>query len=269
MFFDYHIHSSFSSDSSMTLEEICNQSIKLGLQEIAITDHHDIDYQDPLATFLLDKDEYFLAIDKINEIYSNRLTIKKGVELGIQPHILKECSYFVNNGFDFVIASFHTIQKKDLYNGSFFKKYNQWEAYRTYLKEVLDTIKVYDDFNVIGHLDVIRRYGDFSQVPDLMDDKESHDIIREILVTLIDKAKGIEVNTSGYHFADGLDPLPSKKILKLYSQLGGEILTIGSDSHYTSQLGYKFNETYELLKECGFKYFTTFSRGKPDFHKIP
>mgnify|MGYP006282145633 FL=1 len=129
-------------------------------------------------------------------------------------------------------------------------------------------MKKFDHFNVVGHLDVIRRYGDFSIVPDLMDDGECQDILDEIFKVLIHKGKGLEVNTSGYYIADEKDPLPTRNVLKRYQELGGEILTTGSDSHYPEQLAYKFEETHHLLKSLGFKYLTTFDQGEPTFHTI-
>ncbi len=269
MFFDYHMHSTFSADSKMTMEEICKQSIQLGIKEIAITDHLDLEYVgDSGIVFEIDRPEYLKTLEKYQKEYRERLVIKKGLELGLQPHILNQCAEFVGEHFDFVIGSVHTAQKKDLYTGAFFEGYTQWESYREYLKDVLYCIQNFDHFSVVGHLDVIRRYGDFPSAPDLMEDNDCQDLIHLILSTVIEKGKGIEVNTSGYHFADGQDPLPSRSILRLYRELGGEIITTGSDSHFPIQLAYRFKETLDMLKDMGFKYVATFEKMEPVFHKI-
>ncbi len=268
MFFDYHIHSTFSADSKMRIEEICDQCIQLGFREIAVTDHHDIDYAGTGIVFEIDRSKYLSMLKEYQEKYKGKLQIKKGLEIGLQPHILNKCAEYVDDYFDFVIGSIHAAQKKDLYDGSFFKGYTQWEAYQEYLKDALFCAQNYDQFSVMGHLDVIRRYGDYVVAPDLMKDSDCQDLIHQILSTLIDKGKGLEVNTSGYHFGDGEDPLPSRSILRLYHELGGEILTTGSDSHVPVQLGYRFNETHAMLKDMGFKYLTTFEMMEPIFHKI-
>lgn len=268
MFIDYHMHSNFSADSKITLDEICKHSINIGLEEIALTDHHDIDYPNSQITFIIDRSKYLATLEQIQQKYFDQLRIKKGLELGIQAHILDECAEYVGDHFDVVLGSFHAIQKKDLYSGEFFEGCQQWEAYREYLKEVLYCIERFDHFQVIGHLDVIRRYGNFSQAPDLMDDPDCRDLLEAILRILVEKGKGLEVNTSGYHFGDGREPLPTRPILRLFRELGGEILTTGSDSHFTQQLGYRFKETHELLKDLGFKYLTSFEKGQPQFHKI-
>ncbi len=267
MLFDYHLHSHFSADSDMTMDELCQAAILKGLDEIAITDHHDIDYQDDTIEFLIDKNKYLNKIEEMQKKYANKLTIKKGIEMGLQSHILKESKTYLKNNFDFVIGSFHTVEKSDLYNGDFFKKYNQWEAYIKYLETVLEVVKKYDNYSVLGHLDIVRRYGNFESKPKLLENNEAAKIIENILKTIIEKNKGLEVNTSGYRL-DGKNPLPSFDILKLYYELGGKILTIGSDSHKTQDIAQKFDYTIQKLKDIGFEKLTTFSKMKAKFYKI-
>jgi len=268
MLADYHMHSTFSADSKMSFDEICETAIQKGLNEIAITDHHDIDYQDDKIEFLLDKENYLKKLKKYQEKYDGQLIIKKGIEMGMQTHILKESNQFLSNDFDFILASFHTAEKNDLYNGDFFKGYKQWDAYHKYLKSILEVVENFNNYSVLGHLDLVRRYDYYDSSPDLMDNDKAYELIRDILKKVIKNNKGIEVNTTGYYIGNGQNPLPSIKILKLYKELGGEILTLGSDSHSTDQLAYKFTETIKLLKEIGFNKLTTFKDMKPKFYKI-
>jgi len=268
MLADYHMHSTFSADSKMSFDEICETAIQKDLNEIAITDHHDIDYQDDKIEFLLDKENYLKKLKKYQEKYDGQLIIKKGIEMGMQTHILKESNQFLSNDFDFILASFHTAEKNDLYNGDFFKGYKQWDAYHKYLKSILEVVENFNNYSVLGHLDLVRRYDYYDSSPDLMDNDKAYELIRDILKKVIKNNKGIEVNTTGYYIGNGQNPLPSIKILKLYKELGGEILTLGSDSHSTDQLAYKFTETIKLLKEIGFNKLTTFKDMKPKFYKI-
>jgi histidinol-phosphatase (PHP family) len=251
----------------MTIEELCQAAVKKGLDEIAITDHHDIDYQDDTIEFLIDKEKYLIEIEKMQKRYEGKLTIKKGIEIGVQADILIECKEYLADDFDFVIASFHTVEKSDLYNGDFFEGYSQWKSYIQYLKTVVEVVKKYDNYSVLGHLDIIRRYGNFKSQPDLMENKKAVKLIEEILKVIINKNKGLEVNTSGYKI-DGGNPLPSFEILKLYYKLGGRILTISSDSHNIDDIANKFDYTIKKLKEIGFTKLTTFTKMKPEFHEI-
>lgn len=266
-YYDYHLHSHFSADSEMTMDQLCQAAVDKGLKEIAVTDHHDIDYKDDTIEFLINKEKYLKKIEKYQKKYEGNLIIKKGIEMGLQSHILKECDQYLSDDFDFVIASFHTAEKADLYNGDFFEKYSQWEAYIQYLKTVLEVVKRYENYSVLGHLDIIRRYGNFESKPKLLENNEAAEIIEDILKTIIKKDKGLEVNTSGYRL-DGRNPLPSFDIIALYYELGGEILTLGSDSHKTEDIAQKFDYTVQRLKEIGFKKLTTFNKMNAEFYKI-
>lgn len=268
MLFDYHLHTDFSADCKMSMQKLCESAVDKNLDEIAITDHHDIDYKNDEIEFLLDKENYLKEIKKYQKKYEGKLIIKKGIEMGLQSHIIQEANDFLTDDFDFIICSFHTAEKKDLYNGDFFKDYKLWEAYKNYLKSILKVIYNFDNYNVLGHLDLIRRYDYYKNTPDLMENEDAKHIIGEILKRVIRQDKGIEVNTAGYYIGNGKNPNPSIKILKLYKELGGKILTIGSDSHSPDQIAYKFSYTISLLKEIGFKYLTTFKNKKPIFHKI-
>lgn len=267
MFFDYHLHSHFSPDSLMDMEELCETAYQKGLKEIAITDHHDLDYQDPRITFLIDKDKYFKEIEKYQKKYQNKMQIKKGLEIGLQPHIIENCNNFIAKDFDFVIASFHTVEKKDLYNGDFFDDYNQLEATIKYLENILKILKKFENYSVLGHLDLIRRYGNFDQQINLLKNNKTKELLREILALVIKKDKGLEVNTSGLRI-DGENPLPTFEILELYYKMGGKILTLASDSHRSQDIANKFNYVISKLKNIGFQELATFDKMKVEFHKI-
>ena len=93
-------------------------------------------------------------------------------------------------------------------------------------------------------------------------------LLTEILRTVIADGKGIEVNTSCHRY--GLQDLtPSVDILRLYRDLGGQIITIGSDSHRKEHLGTYLIETADALKVLGYKEVYTFDRMRPVPHAIP
>ena len=47
--------------------------------------------------------------------------------------------------------------------------------------------------------------------------------------------KGIELNTGGFKYGLG-HPNPCEDIIKRYKELGGEIITLGSDAHKCESL---------------------------------
>ena len=170
---------------------------------------------------------------------------------------------FEDNSFDFIILSCHQVEDKEFWTQDFQKGRTQQEYNERYYQEILDVIKNYKDYSVLGHLDLISRYDENGPYPF----EKIKPMIQEILEIVIKDEKGIEVNTSSHRY--GLkDSQPSRDILKLYKELGGKIITIGSDSHKIEHLGAYINEAKELLKELGFEYYCTFEKMEPIYHKL-
>ncbi|MEA4815494.1 MAG: histidinol-phosphatase HisJ family protein [Lachnospiraceae bacterium] len=267
MFFsDYHIHTNFSSDCQIPMEDMVKQAINLNLSEIAITDHVDFDYPDLDFPFVLDYDEYVKSIEMLKEKYKSKINIITGIEMGLQPHEKKRIDTFLSdNYFDFVIGSTHCVNKQAVYEDSFFEGKEKNEAYMEYFEDVLNSVKMFDTFCVYGHIDYINRYGHYKDKT--MDILKYMDIIEEILKVLISKGKGIEINSSGIRYGLGYVN-PKIEVLKRYKELGGEIITIGSDSHKLLHMANNFKEAYEAFQEAGFEYLTVFRGKTPEFIKI-
>jgi len=264
--FDCHVHSSFSGDSDMKCEDAINTAIDLGLQGISFTDHLDFDYPDYDDVFLIDFDKYSTCMDNLKKNYNNHIKVFKGIEVGIQPHVIDSTVEVVNSyDFDIVIASVHIVDKLDLHNGDFCKSKTQKEAYTRYLEEVLKVVKSYDKFDIMGHLDLIRRYGCYDNKT--LDYNDYSDLIDSILKQLIKMGKGIEVNSSGFKY--NLDsPMPDFSIVKRYKELGGEIICTSSDAHSVKHIGYKFDYLKEMIAKAGFTYIAHFDERKPVFSKL-
>lgn len=260
--FDYHMHSDFSEDCSTPMEATIESAIQKGFAEICFTEHLDYDYPDPDFLFDLDVIKYSEKITAMQKKYENEITIKKGIEIGIQPHLFERYEKLLRSElFDFIICSLHASDRKDLHNGDFFVGRTPAEAYRFYYEELLHCVTHFNDYSILGHLDLVKRYKKLDVAENF------HDIIEAIFKTIIPKGKGIEVNASGFAYHLG-SAMPSVDILQLYHDCGGEIITVGSDAHYPEHVGHRFDEILATLDKIGFRYICTFSKGEPTFHKI-
>lgn len=266
--FDYHIHSSFSGDSEMDIMAAVEKAVQIGLKEIAITDHLDYLWPDKSTMFeMIEPDKYHKAVEDANKVFGNRITVKKGIEIGIQPDCIAQSKKFLEGwNYDFVILSIHCVDGMDISEGIFYQGKTPEEAFKRYYEEVLFAVNHFEQFNVIGHLDFIRRY-----IPDPFFKKPVYscfyEIIDKILKTLISKNKGIEVNTSGFRY--GLNSFtPEFELVKRYKKLGGSIITVGSDSHSPEYVGSNINQAVELIKSAGFKHITLFNNMNPHFYKL-
>ena len=176
------------------------------------------------------------------------------MEFGIQMHTIPQFENLFNKyDFDFIILSIHQVEDKEFWTGDFQRGRTQKEYNKRYYQELLDVINVYKNYSVLGHLDLIVRYDEEGVYPF----EKVKPMIEEILKQVIKDGKGIEINTS-YHRYGLKDMTPSRDILKLYRELGGKIITIGSDSHKKEHLGAYIDEAKDELRKLGFQYYCTF-----------
>mgnify|MGYP000259149774 FL=1 len=270
--YDYHVHSDFSSDSKAPMEQMIEQGIKSGLKKICFTDHMDYDYP-PVGeyTFVFDPDAYIKKLDELKSHYGKQIEILTGIELGLQPHLKERMTALLERyPFDFVIGSSHVVDSMDPYYPEYWENRSVKDGIYRYYESIIENCKVFQGFDVYGHIDYIIRYipGNLKN-PVKMDYSYSEyaDILDEVLKTIISFGKGIEVNTSGLKYGHAY-PHPKPEILKRYRELGGELITIGSDAHKSEHLCYDFSLIPDLLKSIGFKYYATFVQRKPVYEKL-
>lgn len=263
---DYHTHSHFSGDCDTPMEHMIKQAVSLGLTHLCLTEHLDLDYPSRAGEcldFNLDTLQYRNEFLSLQEKYNAQIQLLWGVELGLQTHIFPSLhDYVQNQPFDFIIASSHLCYGEDPYYPDFFEKRREEDVYEAYFSSILENVTCFSDYDVYGHLDYIVRYGPNKDTR--YSYEKYRDIFDSILKTIIEKGKGIEVNTGGVKY--GLKDLhPATAILKRYKELGGEIITIGSDAHTPENLQNHFSRAESLLKECGFQYYTIFKERKAEF----
>lgn len=273
---DYHVHSDFSSDSKTPMEQMIEKAIELGLKRLCFTDHMDYDY--PAVgdyNFEFDPDEYVNKLIKLKKQYEKQLLLLTGIELGLQPHLAERLNRLTGSyPFDFIIGSSHVVDRVDPYYSEYWDSKSKEQGIQRYFETIIENCKVFQDFHVYGHIDYIIRY-----VPDRLNDnyklgkkadysyQDYTDLLDEVLKTIIASGKGIEINTAGLKYGLGF-PHPKKEIIMRYKELGGELITIGSDAHKPEHLCYDFQLLPELLKLMGFQYYAVFEQGKPLYEKL-
>ncbi len=256
---DYHLHSQFSNDSKTTMDAICTAAMACGLQEIAFTDHMDYNYPDIRPDHqIANIDAYMHTIVRYQQKYAGQLTIRAGIEIGMEPHHLELCDRFLQQyPFDFVIGSIHDCHGVPASKPPFFVDKTKAQAYETYYGAILECIQQFDNFDVLGHIDYVKRYAPFAYAAG--DHLIAQPLIEEILRTLIAKGKGIEINTSGFRHISEMC-MPHYDVIALYRQLGGTRITIGSDSHRAEYVGFHTDDVAAKLKEMGFAHISTFEK---------
>jgi histidinol-phosphatase (PHP family) len=255
---DYHVHARFSCDSASAMTAVCEAAIARGMREIAFTDHADFGPDDPPGYF--HPAEYLAAIECCRARYGDQLTIRAGVEVG-EPHIFaRETESILAVGeFDFVLGSAHYADGDGLqaaWKRPFFEQPLR-QAYEAYFRQVV-RLAAEGDFNVLGHLDLVKR--DARKFGKAYDGPEPYaDMIRAALRSIVERGKGIEINTSPLRQGQP-EPCPSLQVLRWYRELGGKVLTLGSDAHTPSAVGSCFDVALDMARSVGFTRLAQFEK---------
>ncbi len=260
--FDYHLHSSISFDSECDASKIVKAAENKGLREICFTDHYDFNDNPEKQHNIFDVEQYRRMY---GDISSKSVIIRHGVEFGLTHWNQNELKFLISQyDFDFVIGSVHFAGGYDPYEQDYWSHNDVKKDYEKYLLQTLECVKKHKDFDVLGHINYVckspcnptkkpLKYNDYS------------DICDEIMKALAENGKGMEVNTSGFDRVGEF--LPSYDYIKRFKELGGEIVTVGSDSHNDERVGQYIPQALELAKNV-FGYVCTFEERNVRYNKL-
>ena len=257
--FDTHNHCQFSFDGKKTTVEL------RGIGGIVFTDHCDIYVPQECIehgctqTQVFDIQAQQAEIDRIQAEYKDRLRILKGIEVGMYRSTrLQAQDLLKQHDFDQVIGSIHYLEESDPYYGGFFKGKDWKETYGKYLETIYEEAVALGDFDIIGHYDYVARYAPYQQ--DSIRYRDFSDIFDTIFRYLIENGKGLEFNTKSCTGSRGRHVLRDKDVLLRYRELGGEIISLGSDSHSPLYVAENFEENAALLKSLGFRWTSHYEK---------
>lgn len=263
---DFHVHTSFSSDSTASMESMIQRGIELKLNGMCFTDHMDYDFpQQYSLPFTYNVTEQKQEFERLHAMYKSKIQLFRGIEMGLKLSAKEQIGAALKEIlFDYVIGSVHIVNDLDPYHSAYWESFSsEKEGLLKYFETTLTCITEIDDFDSLGHLDYIVRY---APNPTMYSYETFRDIIDEILQVLVDKNKAMEINTSGLRKQGATNP--NMMILRRYLDLGGEKITIGSDGHAPEYLAYGFDKIETMLKENGLRYYVTHNNRKPQFHTI-
>lgn len=260
--FDFHIHSRVSFDGHDAGEAMARAALAAGLKEICFTDHIDYDPFGTIPDMAFDTDVYRREYD---DLALPGLAIRRGMEFGLSRDNVSQFRKDLERyPFDFVLGSIHFVDGLDVYFEEFWRDKSVFRAERRFLEETLACVELHDGFDVLAHMTYISKPPCHPN-PRPLPYGEHREIIDEILHTLAVKGKGLELNTSGLDRCGGF--LPTADYFRRFKELGGEIVTIGSDAHRCNRVGQYSDGACGILKEI-FGYVCTFENRKPIFHQL-
>lgn len=274
---DYHIHSACSFDASDTMADMARAAYARGIRQIVFTDHCDFDIPEtiqfsgpgPFEAAPQQRTQLAAALAAVPG--DMRLSI--GLELGEGNHDpARAIGVYAVPEYDFILGSLHNLRgMEDFYYLNYESDAVCYVLYDRYLDELIELAAI-PCFDAMAHIGYCRRYMHRQGREAALSLARHGDKLDTLFRTLIENGRGIELNCAdlvpGGRENALLEAFPSVPILRRYRELGGEIITVGSDAHCVRAAGVGVEAGYALLRDNGFKYVTLFHRHRPEFIPI-
>lgn len=259
--YDYHMHSNFSMDSAVNSEDMVKAAKKKGLKAICITDHIDLEVNGGKHDIIFNLNDYFKEINRLKYSYNDDIEVLAGAEFGMQDKLEKRYEDIAKRyPFDYIIMSIHSFDGCSIFSQEELLDESSVCGQKIYYEHMLKCMENYKEYDALGHIDYIARYYAYKG-KELEFTDEIRDIVAEILKRAIEDEKAIEVNSASLRYGMS-DFHPKREILRLYKDLGGELVTTGSDAHKVEDVGYEIRNEEKILKELGFKYMYIYRKRK-------
>ena len=268
MIADSHMHTAvFSSDARQTPEELIQGAKALGIKNVCVTEHYDMDYPHKDELFVFDLEEYgkvFPSWVKTSEDIGGP-SVHMGIEFGWQPHLSSIIDETARSlPFDFILLSSHLFRGVDIYYSTEIPHISREERNKEYIATLARMCREVNEYDAVAHYDYINRYlDDVNSAVFYKDCPEQFDELFEILIS---KDKALEINTKSIDKQIGKGSsfiMPDPEIIRRYTAMGGKLFTIGSDAHTPEGIGIHFDKTAKYLKSLGISEIFYFKDRKP------
>lgn len=263
---DLHIHSDSSKDADHSVTLICEKAIEKRLRAIAVTDHCEcLEYEEYGHSITCRQSAF--EVRKAKLVFEGQLVVASGVELGNPVRNPLAVEDVLKNDFDYVVASVHRIKgkKKGFKHLDYTREANRPELLMPrYFDDVIETVE-WNGFDSLAHLTYPIRYYPEKLLSEFRF-SDCSEQLRYILKTLAANGKALEINTGSkeYVTADVSGCThPCFELVKLFKELGGEYITVGSDAHSAYDVGNGIENAVKMAEEAGFKYLTLYQNRTP------
>lgn len=272
--FDYHMHSTHSMDGRQTMEEACRAALRAGLDEICFTDHIEFGHPDPGTDKPPVMDARARELKRVRAAFP-RLVVRNGIEIGDNPARRADIRAWLDaQPLDFRLLSMHLIDGVDPYyeetyaRPSYFEGKTRAQAYRRYAECRVEQLRAWrpEEYDALAHFGYVAKFAPYPAETKPFLWQDAPDAVDEALRLLAQAGKALEINTSGWKTT--AEPLPSESIIRRFREVGGEFVTLGSDAHAPSFVGYRLAEARALALHCGLRWALTFEGRKPVPHAL-
>jgi len=234
---------------------MCRAAVAAGIPEVGFTEHYDLHAGEPERDWFR-REAWAAELARCRAEFAGRLTIRAGIEIG-EPHLFGAEAQAMLAGypFDYALGSLHWVGDTIVFDREYFKRPAD-EAFRLFFEELERMTRV-GGFDILSHFDVVVRVG--YDVYREYDPCRYEDVIRPALRNCIERGIALDLNTAALRRRAKL-LTPGLDILRWYVEMGGERVTLGSDSHRPEQVGFGLEAALQVAEAAGLRYVTQFER---------
>ncbi len=269
---DYHTHTyfSFDGDKASSPDALCESAIRHGVTDLAITDHFECNYKTDAIAPPYNALSAYEAIMASKEKYKNKLNLTYGIEMGQANQCPNEAKELLDSfPFEFVIASIHNLRgSPDFYYYDFTKidsdEYIS-QLFERNITELCESIDALNKIDTVAHITYIHRY--LALANKTYDFKNNSSSLERLFYKMIKRDIALEINVSTMWRGLGFT-MPNSEIISIYRDCGGNLVTVGTDSHSPSHIGDCIENAFSLLKSTGLNNILTVKNGEKNIEKI-
>lgn len=233
MIYDSHVHTEFSADSEMKIGDALAAAKSQGYG-LVLTEHYDPDYPQGMI-FEFSPEDYWKAYESLRGREDDLTSgLSLGVECGLIPDHREVLQDFIARApFDQVIGSIHLVDGQDIYEKEYYTGREKDAVFTRYFQVMADMVRDDPFIDTMGHIDYICRVAPYED-PGL-EYGRYHEYIDEVLRALVETDTAMEINTR--RFGDKSVLAELEPVYRRYRQLGGKLVTVGSDAHTPDRVG--------------------------------
>ncbi len=252
---DYHMHTKYSIDSKASMSEMCRAAVDVGIAEIGFAEHFDL-YPEDEAPDWFRLEPWASDLESCRTEFGGRLTVRAGIEVG-EPHLFRQGTreMLERYPFDLVLGSLHWFGGLHAFRRDVFARPAE-QVFKLYFEELRE-MTAQGGFDILAHLDVPARvasgvYGGYDPLP-------YEGLIRPVLAECISGGIALEVNTAALR-REARILNPGLTVVRWYAEMGGTLVTLGSDAHRPDHVGAGLQTALHVLSDAGFRQLTHFER---------
>lgn len=253
---DLHTHTDNSPDGNHSCSYMAETAESNGVKCVAFTDHCEVDafYKEEYDRRVV---QSYFEVSKVKSAFNGKIEVLRGIELA-QPHYDPTLASEIITGrnYDVVIGSIHNLRgKEDFYYMKSFDGICIEDMMNEYFDELIAMLE-WGNFDVLAHITYPFRY--IYNICGYVEDINKYSKkVDEILKLCAEKDKALEINMGGLKYPIN-KPSPDIDTVKRYKELGGRLVSVGSDSHYAERVGFGIERAYEIARESGFDFVALF-----------